>query len=131
MTYFSEPRPNGSAAVLSIVVEAARRWREARDGAFPVQPHLFATLADKGCGILAPVFDSLLTFFEVTLRRPLRTGFGRRLSDDEILLLDLLDEERHERERPVLTGGTGQAFETALVSTRIMLRKVFVLPAAV
>jgi hypothetical protein len=129
MTYLSAPRPSGSVAVFSIVVEATRRWREARDGKMAVQPHLFAMLADKGCGILAPVFDSLLHFFEVALRRPLRTGLGKSLSDDERLLLDLLDGEC--RDRPGDVEGPGQTFETALISTRIMLRKVFALPATI
>lgn len=129
MTYISEPRPSGSVAVFSIVVEAARRWREARDGKMAVQPYLFAILADKGCGILAPVFDSLLYFFEVALRRPLRTGVGKSLSDDENLLLDLLDGERCDH--PACADAAGRSFETALISTRIMLRKVFALPAAI
>ncbi len=131
MTYISAPRPSGSVAVLSIVVEAARRWREARDGKMAVQPHLFTALADKGCSILAPVFDSLLYLFEAAMRRPLRTGLGKSLSDDERMLLDLLDGERRGHDRPMPADGAGQTFETALISTRIMLRKVFALPATI
>lgn len=122
-------RLSGSAPVFPVSIEVVRCWREARDEGVPVQPHLFAMLSDKDCGILAPVFDSLLHFFERTLRRPLRTGLDQNLSDDEALLLGRLDEAEHKFVGCWQADGTERIFGVALISTRIMLDKVLGLPA--
>lgn len=131
MTYISAPLQSGSVPILSIIVDAARRWREARDTGLAVQPHLFATLADEGCGILAPVLDSLLHLFEVVLRRPLQTGSGEDLSNDEALLLDLLAGAKQRKDCLGSGRDMARAFDAALISARIMVRKAFALPAEI
>ncbi|WP_294131741.1 hypothetical protein [Sphingobium sp.] len=129
MTYVSLPLASGSVAVLSIIVNAARRWREARDMGVAIQPHLFVSLAQEGCGILAPVIDSLMHFYEIALRRPMRTACGEVLSHDEDLLIELLSGTKQRRACLGDSGDMGDAFDTALMSTRIMVRMAFSLPA--
>jgi hypothetical protein len=129
MTYFSAPLKDGSISILAIILVSARRWREARDMGTPVQPHLFMSLAQEDCGVLAPVLDSLMHLYETVLRRPVRVGRDGAMSPDEDLLLDLLTGAKQRRDSLADSGGMGRAFDTALASTRIMVRKAFGLPA--
>lgn len=129
MTYLSAPIDDGAISVLALILVSARLWREARDTGLPVQPHLFAELAPEGGGILAPVIDSLMHFYEAVLRRPVRVGREGRASQDEGLLLDLLTGTKHSRDSFGEAGSMGRVFDTALASTRIMMRKAFGLPA--
>lgn len=129
MTVQSAPLEDGGISVLSIILIAARRWREARDTGLAIQPHLFAILSEEGGGVLAPVIDSLMHLYEIVLRRPVRVGRDRTMSQDEDLLLDLLTGAKQSRDAFMDAGGMGQAFDTALVSTRIMVCKAFGLPA--
>lgn len=131
MTHISASLRSGSVAATAIIVEAIRRWRVARDGEIAVQPYLFAALADRGCGILAPVFDSLLSLFEAALRRPLRTGEGEALSHDETALIDLLSGVGCDNSEIGTDSGIGIVFGGAVDSARIMLRKAFALPLAI
>lgn len=113
-------------ATTSMVVEAARYWRAARDTGHPVQPALYAPLEARGCGALAPVLDGLLTLFEAGFRRRFQAGdpLDRGFTGDEHQLLDLLAEDEPtaavEQVRPALA----TAMRIALRSTRIMLRLI-------
>lgn len=92
-----------------LIPAAARAWRRARDERSPVQQALYAALHPLRCGMLAPVLDSLLTLYETDAGRRLRVG-------DEHDLLRLL--AREDDPAP------GAALDTALRSTRIMMRVV-------
>lgn len=131
MTFQSAPLGGGSISVLSIILVSVRRWREARDTGLAVQPHLFVSLAQQGCGMLAPVIDSLMHFYEMALRRPVRVGREDTMSQDEDLLLDLLTGAAQRRDWFRGIGTMGQAFDTALLSTRIMAAKAFALPSEI
>ncbi|QCI92336.1 hypothetical protein [Novosphingobium sp. EMRT-2] len=129
MTYLSAPIEAGAISILGLVLVSARRWREARDTGLAVQPHLYTELVREGGDILAPVLDSLMHFYEIVLRRPMCVGRGGIASPDEDLLLDLLTGTKQSREAFKDLAGMGRTFETALASTRIMVRKAFGLPA--
>jgi hypothetical protein len=112
-----------SAAASSIVIDAARCWRTARDGGIPAQPALYARLMPLGCGALAPVVDALFMMFEAGVRRRFQAGgpSPQPLSGDEESLLDMLTGARGsalERIAPALKS----AMWAALRSTRISLR---------
>ncbi|WP_062769556.1 hypothetical protein [Sphingopyxis terrae] len=77
--------------VPAILIDAARCWREARDNGRSVQPCLSRTLDRHECAILAPVLDSLCLFYEAALGRPMAVGEALTLSDDEHLLLGLVN----------------------------------------
>jgi len=107
------------------VIDSARHWRIARDAGDPVQPSLYRRLERFGAGLLAPVFDSVMTLFEAGFRRrfragsPLEIGFSR----DERHLVALLEGARTdaiERFEPSLAS----AMRIALNSARIMLLSI-------
>lgn len=103
-----------------LVMAAARCWRAARDNRAPVQQRLYMMLMPHDCGMLAPVFASLMTLVEAALGRPIAVG-GAMLSDDEHLLLGLLDGSKL---RPICidcTDGAASALDCAICSTRIMI----------
>lgn len=129
MTTLSAPIEEGAISILGLILVSARRWREARDTGLAVQPHLFSELAWEGFDIMAPVLDSLMHLYETVLRRPMRVGRGGGASQDEDLLLDLLTGTKLSRDSFGNSGAMCRAFETALLSTRIMLRKAFPIPA--
>ena len=86
------PPPSHDASIMpAMLIEAARCWRDARDNRRPVQPSLFAMLSRYGHGMLAPVFDSLMTLAEGVSGKRIATGIGPTLSEDEHRLLALLD----------------------------------------
>ncbi|WP_457835987.1 hypothetical protein, partial [Staphylococcus aureus] len=60
-----------------------------------------------------------------------RVGPEGGASRDEELLLDLLTGTKQTRDSFGDSGGMGRVFDTALASTRIMLRKAFRLPAGI
>lgn len=108
-------------ASAAMVTRSLRCWRQACDAELPVQPHLCRMLDAQNCAVLAPVFDSLFRFYEAALHRQLAIGDGDGVSEDESLLLSLID-------RPDLCGsrldcgqGIALGFNCALCSTRIML----------
>ena len=76
----------------SIILDATRCWRSARDGHQPVQPALYQSLKTYRCDVLTPVLDSLLALYEKYIGRRFRTGAAGQadLSGDEHDLLDLL-----------------------------------------
>ncbi len=113
-------------ATPSMVIEAVRSWRQARDTGDPVQPALYGPLATQGCGLLAPALDGVLTLYEAGFRRRFQAGdpLDRGLTGDEHQLLDLLAEREApaggEQVRPALAA----AMRIALRSTRMMLRSI-------
>ena len=120
MTRHFSPPPRDAAAPTAIVIDAARCWRQARDGGHPILPRLAHALAAHDCTMLAPVLDSLCLFYEAALGRPLTVGEAPTLSEDEHLLLGLLDGSRP-RTCLGCTDGTASTLDCALCSTRIML----------
>lgn len=104
----------------ALVTAATRCWRKARDGGEPVQQSLYAMLALHDCGMLAPVFDSLMTLCEAALGRRIAVG-SIFLSQDELLLLGLLDGSRQRRACIDCAEGAASALDCAIRSTRIML----------
>lgn len=84
MSIAGEPAADGS-----LLIAAARTWRDARDRGAAVLPSLYAALAARGYGVLTPVLDSLLRLCEAALGRPIRTGAEAAVSDDEEMLLGL------------------------------------------
>lgn len=115
--------PSGHAlpAGASLVVAAIRSWHDARRRELPVQQHLYRTLAPHDCGMLAPVLDSLIRFFETTIRRPLAVGSAEALTRDEQTLVDIL---RCADDRKPSAPPDGSPFRWAVWSARIMIGKV-------
>jgi hypothetical protein len=109
-------------AIASIMVEAARAWRTARDARILVQPVLYARLVPRGCGQLAPVLDGLLAMFEAGLRRPFQAGGPSAflLSEDERDLLDLLADDRGPAMARIVPA-LKSALRSALSSARLLL----------
>ena len=116
--HFSPPTQD-AIAVPAMLVDAARCWRNARDSGASVQPRLAHTLDAHDCTMLAPVLDSLCLFYETALGRPMIVGEGPGLSDDEHLLLGLVDGSSPRcLDCPQ---NAANALDCALCSTRIML----------
>jgi len=120
MTCHFHPPSNETTAPASILINAARCWREARDAGDPIQPCLSCVLAEHGYEMLAPVLDSLCLFYETALGRQMNVGEAMTLSEDEHLLLSLVDGLRP-RARLACTLSAAHALDCALCSTRIML----------
>lgn len=114
------PRADAACDRGALVTAAARCWRSARDGGEPGQQSLHAMLAAHDCGMLAPVFDSLMTLCEAALGRKIAVG-GAALSEDERLLLGLLDGSRQRRACIDCAEGAASALDCAICSTRIMM----------
>ena len=58
----------------SIILDATRCWRSARDGHQPVQPALYQSLKTYRCDVLTPVLDSLLAL-QTLLSEPGASAF--------------------------------------------------------
>jgi len=118
---FSPSIGQTAAACPVLLVNAARRWREARDGHQPIQPHLVSLLSRQGCEILAPVLDSLMHCYEVALGRPLAVGADGHLTGDEQLLIALVNGSARRAACLDCPGEAALTFDCALCSARIML----------
>jgi hypothetical protein len=114
------PPPLPDAGIPAILIGAARCWREARDNGRSVQPSLVRTLDKHDCTMLAPVLDSLCLFYEAALGRPMTVGRSLTLSNDEHLLLSLVDGSRP-RQCLNCPQDVGATLACALCTTRIML----------
>ncbi len=126
--HFPPPVPEATA-VPAILIDAARCWRQARDSGQSVQPCLSRALDQHDCTMLAPVLDSLCLFYEAALGRPMTVGEALALSDDEHLLLGLMDGSRP-RQCLNCPKDAAAALDCALCSTRIMLALTLGHPAA-
>jgi hypothetical protein len=119
------PPADAPLATRSIIVDATRCWRSARDSRSPVQPALYQALMAHSCAVLTPVLDSLLALYESCIGRRLRAGASGQadMSRDEHDLLDLLEAANDDATLPrgINPGLTG-ALRIALRSARIMLR---------
>ncbi|QNO27260.1 hypothetical protein EEB18_021575 [Sphingopyxis sp. OPL5] len=120
MTRHFTPPTRQETAPTAILIDATRCWRQARDAGHPIQPCLADVLAAHDCTMLAPVLDSLCLFYEAALGRPLAVGKASTLSEDEHLLLGLLDGSPP-RACLDCTDSAASALDCALCSTRIML----------
>ncbi|MBQ1561649.1 hypothetical protein [Caulobacter sp.] len=120
--HFSPPVPE-ETAVPAMLVAAARCWRAARDSGEPIQPALTRTLDPHGCTMLAPVLDSLFLFVEAALGRPMTVGAAQRLSEDEHLLLGLMDESEPSPACPDAEG-MSRVIACAIRSARIMIAMI-------
>lgn len=110
----------GGVTIDELVVSAARCWRSARDRKAPVQQQLYALLAPHDCGLLAPAFHSLMTFWQAALGRPFAVG-AASLSHDEHLLIETLKgtTQRDRWHQSILT--FSPVLDCALTSTRLMI----------
>lgn len=106
----------------TLITAVARCWRSARNRDESGQQRLYTLLAPLDMGLLAPVFDSLMTLCEAAFGRPVIVGQARAPSRDEILLLGLIDGSRSRRSCVNCDAGTATALDCAICSTRIMLR---------
>lgn len=79
-----------SPSALFLFLEALRCWGQARRAHRPTLVHLHARLGHYGCSQLLPAIDSLLDLTGTLLGRPLHFGRGPGLSDDENMLINLL-----------------------------------------
>ncbi len=105
----------------TMLVEAIRCWSAARFAGDPVQPRLCRVLVDYDCAMLAPVLDSLIHLYEIGLGRPVKAGDGPIISDDEHLLLDLIDGRFSRNSCLVCDAGIACALDCAICSARIMM----------
>lgn len=119
MTRHVPPTAFETGATSAMVIDAMRCWRAARDEGRPCQPCLTRVLAAYDCAILAPVLDSLISFYAAELGRPMSTGTPAALSEDERSLLGLLDGSARRTCGP--RSRNGGALDCAVCSTRIML----------
>jgi hypothetical protein len=115
---FSLPEIESSNSA-TVLVDAMRSWRKARDGRHAVQPCLSRALEPHGCTMLSPVLDSLISFYEAALGHTITIGEGMALSEDELRLLDLV-EGAIPRACIDCPEGAANALACALCSTRIM-----------
>ena len=79
--------------------------------------------------MLAPVLDSLCLFYEAALGRPMTVGEALTLSDDEHLLLGLVDGSKP-CQCLTCAQDVGATLACALCSTRIMLALTLGQPVA-
>lgn len=124
MNHVVVPAPVRLSEVHGLVTAAARCWRTARDQRARVQRRLYRLLVDQDCGMLAPVFNGLLTLYEAVLGRPIVVG-ETRLSPDELTLLRIVDGSHDPRGAMRCSENMATAFSCAVWSARIMMAKVF------
>lgn len=106
---------------IEITTVAIRCWRLARDAGAPAQRRLYTALVQFEAGVLAPVFDALLAACEAALGRRIEAGTTMARSDDERLVLAMLDGSQASRGRIGCDAGTASILDGAIRSTRIML----------
>ncbi|WP_260925146.1 hypothetical protein [Novosphingobium sp. 9] len=121
MTRHFTPPVHQTAAPSTMLVEAIRCWSEAREAGMSAQPRLWRVLDSHDCTMLTPVLDSLMRLYEIGLGRPVRAGEGLVISEDEHLLLDLIDGRFSRKVCLACTGEIGSALDCAICSTRIMM----------
>lgn len=110
------------ASLSSVLVEAIRCWRLARDSGQPSQPCLFRLLVRSGRDMLAPVFDGLIAAYEQALDRPIMTGSSSVISRDEERLVYLVENADFEAGTTSRMEGLRRSLQCAICSTRIMMK---------
>jgi hypothetical protein len=123
MTYAFRPPIIRETLITTMVRDAARCWRGARDENRSVMPCLTETLRISGNEMLAPVFASLLGICEAAFVRPLAVGSGPSLSEDETRLSAWLADGHGMKDSGPPSDPNG-LLATAIRSTRIMLAMV-------
>jgi len=121
MTYGFAPPFLGSVSTSSLLIDAARCWRNARDAGWPAQPSLAGILREHCAEMLAPCLDSLMSLSQAALGRPFRVGKGGAISTDEHLLLDLVAGAKPPPACLDCPREIATALDCALCSTRIMI----------
>ncbi len=114
-------RPPNLGRIEELLPLLARGWRAARDQGACTQQRLHKLLAPRDGGMLAPVFDSLMTLCEAAMGRRFAVGVASRLSVDERLLLGMLAGSQRPRACLGCAEGAAKALDCSLCSTRIML----------
>jgi hypothetical protein len=107
--------------VSAILIDATRCWRAARDMGDRVQPCLSRMLARCDCPMLAPVLDSLLSFYELAVGRPLQTGHADLVTHDEYRLVGLVDGSLPRRSCLSCPENAARGLDCAICSARIMM----------
>ena len=120
------PPVSKTPATSAILIDAARCRRDARNSSQPVQPSLARMLTAYHCIMLAPVFDSLCLFYEAALGRPMTVGDALAYSDDETMLIGLMNQTTLRQRLSHPEGGT--PLDCALWTTQIMLAHTFRFP---
>ena len=121
MTRHIRPLNLEANACPSIIVEATRCWRKARDTGQAVQPSLYQMFVPHDCEMLAPVFDSLMSLCENALGRPVVIGSAMALSEDESMLLGLLDGSRQRCTCIDCLTEVAASLDCAITSTQILI----------
>jgi hypothetical protein len=101
-----------------LLVPLVRAWHAARDGGRATMPALARLLEGEERPILAPVIDGLVCMFEAALGRPIGIGRDGQSSDDERLLVALLQTPALQ---PPGTDSIRGLLDGALRSARVML----------
>jgi hypothetical protein len=121
MTRHFTPPVHQTTAPATMLVDAFRCWSEARMAGEPVQPCLSRVLDAHDCTMLSPVLDSLIHLYEIGLGRPVLAGDGPDISEDEHLLLDLIDGRFSRKACLACDKDIATALDCAICSTRIMM----------
>lgn len=121
MSVVTLPSSSSSRGFAYLLPTLARGWRAARDRHACTQQRLHRLLSPHGAGMLAPVFDSLMTLYEAALGRDFAVGTAAALSADERMLIDLLDGSRPQCACIDCPEGAARALHCSICSTRIML----------
>ncbi|WIW88556.1 hypothetical protein K3M67_00790 [Sphingobium sp. V4] len=121
MTHPSSLIARHSPAALYLFLEAVRCWSAARRAGQPVLARLHARLGHHGWAQLLPAIDSLMALTETALGRRLATGRGPLLSEDENMLINLLQGRRIAPVVHACSDAVACAFCSAVRSVQILM----------
>lgn len=121
MTHIHSTIARQSPSALFLFLQAVRCWGQARRLHRPTLTHLHARMGQYGCGQLLPAVDSLLDLTVTLLGRPLRLSRSATLSDDENMLINLLQGRRTTPLVHHCSDGLLCAFCCALRSAQILM----------
>lgn len=110
-----------SPSALFLFLEAVRCWGRARRLRRPTLNHLYARMGHYGCAQLLPAIDSLLDLSITLLGRPLHLGSSPNLTDDENMLINLLQGCRDAPFAHACSEGLLCTFCCALRSVQILM----------
>jgi hypothetical protein len=121
MTHSSSQIARHSPAALYLFLEAVRCWSAARRAGQPVLIRLHGRLGHHGWAQLLPAIDSLLELTETMLGRRLKTGRGPALTEDENMLINLLQGRRIAPVAHACSDAVACAFCGAVRSVQILM----------